>query len=217
MATITISRQFGSHGDTVAQLLSERLGYRYFDKNLMTGLAVQSGLPSEDLVDLYEEKPRARSLVERLFSNFASSLSDPTIWAASAEAEAQEKLMVARIRQLMCAAYQQGNVVIIGRGGQAALRGRPGVLHVRVVAPLELRIRRHAERAGLSLEDARAAVAQRDRASLDYVRHFYNLDATDPELYDLVVNTGKMTPAAAVDLIIKAVDHLPAHQPAEPC
>ena len=39
MPTITISRQFGSHGDTVAQLLCERLGYRYFDKNLMLGLA----------------------------------------------------------------------------------------------------------------------------------------------------------------------------------
>ena len=66
MPTITISRQFGSHGDTVAQLLCERLDYRYFDKNLMLGLAVQSGLPVKKLVDVSEEKPRARSLVERL-------------------------------------------------------------------------------------------------------------------------------------------------------
>ena len=39
MTVITFSRQFGSHGDTVAQLLCDRLGYRYFDKNLMLGLA----------------------------------------------------------------------------------------------------------------------------------------------------------------------------------
>ena len=41
--TITISQQFGSHWDTVAQLVCEQLGYRYFDKNLMTGLATQTG------------------------------------------------------------------------------------------------------------------------------------------------------------------------------
>lgn len=210
MTTITISRQFGSHGDTVAQLLCDRLGYRYFDKNLMTGLAVQSGLPAEKLVDLSEEKPRARTLVERLFATFASPLSDPGVWAASAEADAQEQLMVAKIRHLIQAAHAEGNVVIIGRGGQAVLRGLPGVLHVRLVAPLELRIKRHGERAGLAPEEAREAVTRRDQASVDYVKRFYKLDPTDPELYDLIINTDKVTPSTAADLIIKAITSLPA-------
>lgn len=52
MATITISRQFGSHGDTVAQLLCDRLGYRYFDKHLVMGLAVQAGLPVEKVASV---------------------------------------------------------------------------------------------------------------------------------------------------------------------
>lgn len=52
MAAITISRQFGSREDTVAQLLCDRLNYRFFDKKLMEGLAVQSGLPPEKVVDL---------------------------------------------------------------------------------------------------------------------------------------------------------------------
>ena len=98
MTTITISRQFGSHGGTVAHLLCDRLGFRYFDKNLMIGLAVQTGFPTEKVVDLSEEKPRARTLVERLFANFAPPMGDPGAWATSAEADTQEKLMVAKIR-----------------------------------------------------------------------------------------------------------------------
>ena len=82
MATITISRQFGSHGDTVAQLLCDHLGYRYFDKNLMMGLAAQSGLATELVEDLPDEKRRAKTLVERLFGNYAAPYGDPDTWAA---------------------------------------------------------------------------------------------------------------------------------------
>lgn len=210
MATITISRQFGSHGDTVAQLLSDRLGYRYFDKNLMIGLATQLGLPVDRVVDLSEEEPRAQTLVERLFASFSSPMSDPGLWAASAEASTQERQMVAKIKHLIQAAHAQGNVVIVGRGGQAVLRDLPDVLHVRLVAALDLRIRRHGERAGLDPEAAREAVLRRDQASVDFVRRFYNLDSTDPALYDLVINTNKITPAAAVDLILQALALLPA-------
>lgn len=205
MTTITISRQFGSHGDTVAQLLCDRLGYRYFDKNLMTGLAVQSGLPADKLVDWSEEKPRARTLVERLFATFAPPTGDPGVWAASAAADAQEQLMVAKIRHLIHAAHAEGNVVIVGRGGQAVLRGMPDVLHVRLMAPLELRIKRHGERAGLSPEEASEVVTRRDQASVDYVKRFYNLDPTNVELYDLMLNTGKITPSNAANLIIQAI------------
>jgi cytidylate kinase len=210
MAVITISRQFGSHGDTVAQLLCDRLGYRYFDKNLMMGLATQAGLAPETVIDLSDDKYRARTLVERLFSNYAAPMGDPGAWAAGAASNAQEQSMVAQVKSLIRAAYAQGQVVVVGRGGQVVLRDMPDVLHVRVVAPLELRIRRHQERAGLTAAAAREQVIARDRASADFVRCYYNVDSSDPMLYDLIINTGKVTPAAAADLIIGGLASLPA-------
>jgi cytidylate kinase len=209
MATITISRQFGSHGDTVAQLLCDRLGYRYFDKNLMMGLAAQTGLDTEMVVDLPDDQRRARTLVERLFGNYAAPQVDPEAWAASAAAERQEQLMVERIKYLIRAAYDEGNVVIIGRGGQAALAGLSNVLHVRLIAPKELRIQRHAERAGLTIEAAREIVRKRDEASYDFVKRHFKIDRREPPNYDLIINTAKMTPAAAADLIISALPCLP--------
>ena len=209
MATITISRQFGSHGDTVAQILCDRLGYRYFDKNLMMGLAAQSGMTAEKLVDLSDDKHRARTLVERLFGNYAPPQADPGIWAAEAEAKTQERMTVARVKHLIWAAHAEGDVVIVGRGGQAVLHGLPDVLHVRLMAPLELRIQRHQERAGLTEAAAREYVLKRDQASLDFLNSYYNIDPNDPLLYDIIINTAKVTPAAAADLVINALAILP--------
>jgi cytidylate kinase len=209
MSVITISRQFGSHGDTVAQLLCDRLGYRYFDKNLMMGLAVQVGMEAEEVVDFSDVKYRARSLVERLFGNYAVPMADPGTWAAAAEATAQEELTAEQLKQLIRAAYTEGNVVVLGRGGQIVLQDQPDVLHVRLIAPLELRIRRHGERAGLTADAARGQVLKRDRASVDFVKRYYNADVADPALYDLIISTAKITPAAAAGLVISALGCLP--------
>jgi hypothetical protein len=75
MATITISGEYCSHGDIVAQLLCERLDYRHFDKNLMIGLAVQSGITVKQVNKLPDDKLRARSQVKRLFGDCAAPLS----------------------------------------------------------------------------------------------------------------------------------------------
>jgi len=205
MATITISRQFGSHGDTVAQLLCDRLGYRYFDKNLMLGLAAQSGLAPDMVEDLPDDQRRAKTLVERLFGNYAAPYGDPDTWAAAAAAERQEQLTVERIKHLIRAAYDEGNVVIIGRGGQAVLAGLPRALHVRLTAPKDLRVRRHAERAGLTIEAAAEIVTKRDMASHDFVQRHFGIDRRDPVHYDLVINMARFSPAQAVDLIVSAL------------
>jgi cytidylate kinase len=113
------------------------------------------------------------------------------------------------VKQLIRATYAQGNVVVVGRGGQVILRDLPDVLHVRIMAPLELRIRRHAERAGLTEAAAREAVLTRDKASADFVKYYYDADVADSTLYDLIINTGKLTPSAAADLIIGALAYLP--------
>jgi cytidylate kinase len=90
----------------------------------------------------------------------------------------------------------------------------PNVVHLRVVAPIEQRIERIQQIAALSADAARDLVHRRDRAAGDYVKSFYNVDWTDPLLYTVVINTNKLTPPLAVDLIVKALECLP--EPARP-
>ena len=209
MAVITISRQSGSEGNEITRLLCERLGYRFFDKNLMAKLAVKMGLTQEELVDVSVDQHHARTLIERIFGNYQAPFGESTGWTPAYWTEAEEAKSVEQMRALIQAAYEQGNVIIVGRGGQAALAGRPGVLHVRVVAPLDMRIKRWQAREGLDYDAARQRVRERDAAHIDFVRRFFNADIADPALYDLVINTAQLTPATAAGLISAAVASLP--------
>ncbi len=102
----------------------------------------------------------------------------------------------------------QGNVIVLGRAGQAILRGLPNVLHVRVIAPKMLRAERIAEKHGLPVSGALSQVEASDRTRRLYVKRFYNLRWDDPELYDLMINTGQISPETAALLIDEAVTGL---------
>jgi len=208
MAVITLSRQSGSEGDEIAQILCERLGYQYFDKKVMAQLGAQMGLATD--FDAGIDRHAAKSLLERWFGNYQNPFGDASGWTFGARSDAREGISVAHLVELMYAGYDKGNVVVVGRGGQAALAGKPDVLHVRVVAPMELRIKRRQEGEGLTAEIARQKVHERDAGDVDWIKRYFDRDINDPTLYDLIINTAKITPAAAADLIINALAAMPA-------
>ncbi len=86
MTVITISRQYGSRGNEIARLLCDRLGYRYFDKELAAQLGAQMGLAPDQVVDLPEDKHQVQSLLERLFSAVPNPFGDPGGWGPSGQA-----------------------------------------------------------------------------------------------------------------------------------
>jgi CMP/dCMP kinase len=211
MAIITISREYGSKGNEIARLLCERLSYRYFDKNLMVQLGAQLGVTPDTIADLTEDRHyQARGLLERLLATTPLPMISGDFnwsWAARAQAEEQTVSMsVKTVERLIRAAYEQDNVVIVGRAGQVVLRDTPHVLHGRVIAPVEQRVRRMQQLAGLDADAARDLVHRRDQAARDYVERFYHVDWNDPLLYDLVINTSTFEAAEVVDLIVKALD-----------
>ncbi len=210
MPVITISRQSGSEGNEVARLLCARLDYRYFDKGLMAELGATMGLAPEEITDASVDDHRVKTLLERLFGNYPDPLTNPTVWTETALQDAREARSVAQVRRLILAAYELGDVVVMGRGGQVVLGDKPDVLHVRVVAPLETRIKRWQAREGLTAKDARRKTHERNRAHIDFVKRFFDVDLNDPELYDLVISTEKISPVEAVDLIVQAMAYLPA-------
>jgi cytidylate kinase len=114
-----------------------------------------------------------------------------------------------RVQAIIRAAYEQGNTVIVGRGGQAILKGLPGVLHVRIEAPLDDRIRRVRNQESTGLTEAQDLVIRYDRAAADYLSHLYDLDWADPAHYDLVINTHQLDVEGAAHLIVNAVSFLP--------
>jgi CMP/dCMP kinase len=205
MTVITISRQFGSYGDEIAQKVCDALEYRYFDKQLILQAAAASGLSQQEIYDYSEENYKVRNFLERLFSR-QQTLAEVKIWKEDNQGvrvpesvKLTEDAVLSLVQSAIRYAHHMGNVVIMGRGGQMVLRDEPDTLHVRIEAPLEDRIIR--VRAGwqpyeTSMDLRRAAqdlIVAKDAASIDYLQRFYGVRWDDPSLYHIILNTGKLS------------------------
>lgn len=215
MAVITISRQYGSGGDEIAARVCEMLGYHQFNKRLMAEIAVQMGLQENEVVDFSEDTYKARNFLERLFGTKQHVVAEVGVWTVKTTgaltkevAKLDEEQSITMVRGAIERGYKYGNIVIVGRGGQAILKDKPDVLHVRIVAPLKTRIQHIQEWENVSQEEAQKIVTIRDRATADYLKHFYDIDVSDTMFYHLVLNTGKWDIETATQIIIKAVNSL---------
>ena len=210
MPVITLSRQLESGGDEIARLLCEKLGYQYFDKNAMIKVGEEMGLAASVIQSAVDFKPVAKSLLERWFgSTQRLTGGDPSSWTFSARLDALQDLTIANLMDIINAGYQKGNVVIVGRGGMAALQDKADVLHVRILAPQDLRVKRLMKHEKLTQEEAEKRIRERDLSDVEWIHRYFGLDSHEPSLFDIIINTAKYTPAQAVDLIIKALDALP--------
>ncbi|HOT90703.1 MAG TPA: cytidylate kinase-like family protein [Anaerolineae bacterium] len=211
MPVITISRQYGSGGDAIARRVCEALGYSYFDKNLIARVASEAGISENEVVDFSEDMYKIRGFVDRLFGRRRSAadawVSDEPRRSLSVET-LDEARCVNLVKDVILEAHKRDDVVIVGRGGQAILQGQPGVLHVRVVAPLGARVLRVKELENLTLDEAEGLVKRKDEAAAAYLERFYDIDWDNPLLYHLVINTGKWELEDATRLIINALTHL---------
>ncbi|GAK56276.1 putative cytidylate kinase, putative [Candidatus Vecturithrix granuli] len=216
MTVITISRQFGSGGTEIATQVCKELGYQYFEKRLMDRIAADMGLVEQEVIDFSEDKYQAKGILERLFKS-KSNMMEVGAWAQSttgAWTKVSQKIgeqeSVVFVNNLILAASKKGNVVIVGRGGQAVLKDTPGVLHVRLIAPLDNRIQRVQAREHLTEEEARKMVEKRDHAIADYLKRFHNIEVSDPTLYHLVLNSGKWDVETIVKIIVNAARENPS-------
>ncbi len=215
MPAITISRQYGSGEQEIADRVCELLGYSFFDKWFMARVAAEVGLSKDEIVDFSEDDYKVKSFLTRTSELFSvrsrRTASVPVLAQGYGEAptlsvtQMDEKAAVELANSTIRAAYKQGYVVIVGRGGQMVLRDKPDVLHVRLEAPLDARVARVQDAEQLSAQEARQLIEQRDRASAEYLAHFHRVRWDDPLLYHLVINTGKMPPEGAAQLIVSAL------------
>ncbi len=178
ICVVTISRQRGSLGMETGQRLAQLLDWRLAGRDLINQAARACGLPE-----------MALAVIDELGLLGVR----PDAAAQAAYLQAVEGVM----RDLAGA----GEVVIVGRGGQMALRGFAGALHVRVIAPLEVRAARLAERYRISIQAATAQARASDRARARYLRQYYAARIDDTLLYDLVINTAQVNVEQAARLL----------------
>src|SRR2546425_2965037 len=209
MRAITISREYGSGGGEIAARLARRLGWQLIDHAVIeqTGRELEV---YETEVEKHDEE-YVESTLSRILNriqHFApaafTSAGGSSIFASPPRA-AETRAYQDTMRYIITAAANTGHVVIVGRGGQVLLANKRDVLHIRVVAPLELRAAYVAHREGLDLDAARKRVQAKDRARTRYMQTEYHCQHEDPHLYDLVIDTAVLDLDSAVDLICLAL------------
>lgn len=182
MAIITISRQIGSLGDQVAAITAETLNYRLVGRELINLAARHAGAPEMALAEIDE----LGLLGIR-----------PTPKANQAYRLAVEQY----IRELALI----GDFVLVGRAGQVILHENPAAFHVRIVAPLHVRIQRITQRFSIDTRCAAAQVDAVDRHRKHYLRRYYRQELDNPDLYHLIVNTATMDAERASRIILNAI------------
>lgn len=201
MRAITLSREYGSGGGEIAARIAQRLGWQLIDHEVVVQLAEQLGI-TEAEAEARDE--RRESLIDRILVSMRAM--DPaTVSLASAAPVLEPEDYLAALHSIVEGAVEAGNAVIVGRGGQAILRGRRDVLHLRIVAPEPLRVAYVARREGLDRAMAQLRVQQKDRSRHQYVQANYKVRPDDAHLYDLVLNTGVLDLDGCVELALYAL------------
>jgi cytidylate kinase len=200
---ITISRESGAGASIVADLVAKQLDFdcpgdppcswALFDRNLVSRILEDHSLSKK--IEQYMPEDARFPLSEGF--EFLLGLHPPA-WTLREYAKNT-------IRKLAL----NGNVILVGRGGGIITARLHNVLHVRLVAPFDFRVRNFARAQGIVEQEAARLVRANDQAIHHYVRSYLNADVSDPLHYDLVVNTGnygfervaRIICAALLDLI----------------
>ena len=183
MTVITISREFGSYGDLLAERVAQTLGYHLVDKAFVSKVLCQYGFSEFDLE--YEKQPG-------FWEGFDLEKSD------------RRDMMVRTLNLVLRMVAHHGNVVILGRSGYAILAGLADVLHVRLQAPLDDRIEAVKLEQNLSLEAATALVKEKDRMRMSFVESFYRVPWEDLHAFDIVINAATVPLDVATRWVISA-------------
>jgi cytidylate kinase len=203
MRVITISREYGSGGGEIAARLARRLGWRLIDHEIVAQVAYRTGIPISQ-AQAHDEV--GESFIARILNSLQFGAPEG-LPVPPPETGITTRIYYQTLQQIMEQLADEGEVVIVGRGGQIILQNRRDALHVRIVAPFTKCVAYVARREGLSEAAARARTLMKNRARARYIQTLYHRNHDDPHLYDLVINTGIIDLEGAVDLICTALTH----------
>jgi cytidylate kinase len=149
----------------LAECLSGALGYRCVDREVILERAAAHGVSQQELRDAIQKPP---TFLERL--------------------QHKKYLYLALLQAALAEEVRTGDAVYHGNAGHLLLRGGPPVMRVRIIAPLEFRLKMARDRLKLTRTEAEEYIARMDQERTKWARYLYGVDWGDPAQYDVVVN-----------------------------
>lgn len=179
MAIITVSREMGTGAYQIASEVALKLKYTLIDGPKIKSLAAKYGLTPE-MLQMVDEKPPTYVTTE----------------------DRKRAAALNAIELVILDLARKGNVVIYGRGGQDLLKDCKNILRLRFIANFEERVERFAEREWIDPDMARLLIRRSDHQRGGFIHFYFDRDWHDPNNYDLVFNTSRLSEATIIDCII---------------
>lgn len=186
MAVITISRQFGSGGERIAQMVSQKLDYLLINKAVISEKLQKYGITEPEFT-LFDEK--------KIKINRDDNVD---------ELETHYHLYLEALHEFLFDLAIRKNLVILGRAGQILFKDFPPALHIKIIAPLKNRLERAQKLYNLDEAAAARLISEQDHDRQEYLRYVFGYSWYDLDLYHLVINTGMMGLEEAGVLIVEA-------------
>jgi len=186
--TITVSRETGSHGGTIAHRAARKLGWTVYNQELLEYIA-QEGAFRQGVAE--NQTPAAAQWAEHHLELLL------------AEQKLSPHPSIIELARVVLALGAQGECVLIGRGAGCILPAE-STLDVRIIAPMAERIAYMSQRLRLSLEAAAEEVNQRDRQRAEFVATHFHRQPADMYQYDLLLNSSHLGEELCAELITQA-------------
>lgn len=187
--SITISKEIGSQGEEFAQALSQRLGWKIFDRELVEYIA-QNAHVRQNMVEMFDEK------TQNEIHNWVLTLLDHHALGS----DKYFKHLVTAITTI----GEHGRAIILGRGANFILPGHRA-LKLKVTAPLQHRIDFIMKKFEVCEKEAFARVHLTDKERQAFLHRFFHHDAEEVVSYDLVLNLGTLPLSDAENIVIQAL------------
>ena len=188
MSIITITAGSYSNGSQIAKSAAKRLNYEYADsENILSLVSREFGVSESNLARVLKEAPSSVGMFSKAKPEY-----------------------IVFIETLITKYLLKNNIVYYGVVGLPLIREVSHVLKVHIIANLESRLKNRMKLDNVSQDKARKAVAKEDEQLNKWVEAVYNIDVTDPNLYDLVINIGHIKDddvEGALETIISTVEH----------
>ena len=186
--TITISSEYGSAGPRFGLAVADQLGFDFYDHELLDRIATSANA--------------SRTVVESLDNRVLDWITE----FISNQFEQQNFTsgdFLRHLSRVVLALGHHGKAVIMGRGAQFILD--PHVtLRIRTIAPLATRIAYVSQTDNLTEKEARASIARKTAERKAFCRLHFDRDVSDPEHYDLIINTASTPLQLSADFVVQA-------------
>jgi cytidylate kinase len=178
---ITVSREFGSGGRSIAKIIAERLGYAYCDNSVIAGVAREHGL-SEVFVNEYGEYAVSKSPLVFDFAVDNSSRYDAGL-------SIYDQLFIFQHNYITALAEKEP-CVIVGRCADFILQERTDCLHTFFYADTGFRVNRIANSAGKKFANPEKHLKEMDERRKTYYRHYTGRRWGESKNYHISLHTG---------------------------